>query len=123
MKTTKETREERILLVRRLKSEGLTFEEIGKKLGITKQRANAIFTHDPNVQTITKWSNLYPTFIEEYTVNNLPMNKIAEKYKCPIGIIQICFRNNGIKANKKRGRKLLTPHPVQSSGEMPAITT
>jgi predicted transcriptional regulator len=105
MKTRKELRDERIKLARDLKEKGLTFEEIGKQLGITRQRASAIFLSDAHAPSITKWSKLYPTFIEEYTVNDLPMNKIAEKYKCPIGIIQICFKKNGIKANKRRGRK------------------
>ncbi|MEQ8224157.1 MAG: hypothetical protein ABRQ37_17700 [Candidatus Eremiobacterota bacterium] len=105
MKTRRELRNERIHLVRELKEKGLTFEKIGKQLGITRQRASAIFLSDTQVPSITKWSKLYSTFIEEYTKNNLSMNKIAEKYNCSIGIIQICFKKNGIKANKKRGRK------------------
>lgn len=99
------TKKERIQFVRELKEKGMTFEEIGKQLGITKQRANVLYSYDPTIITTTKWSKLYPTFIEEYTKNNVSINKIAEKYGCSISVIQNCFKKNGIKADKKRGRK------------------
>ncbi|MEQ8192777.1 MAG: hypothetical protein ABRQ39_32745 [Candidatus Eremiobacterota bacterium] len=99
------TKKERIHFIRELREKGLSFEEIGKQLGITKQRANVLYSYDPTLITTTKWSKLYPTFIEEYTINNLPINKIAEKYGCSISVIQNCFKKYGIKANKKRGRK------------------
>jgi predicted DNA-binding protein YlxM (UPF0122 family) len=97
MRTTKE----KIQFIRELREKGMSFEEIGKQLGITKQRANVIYSYDPTLITTTKWSKLYPTFIEEYTINNLPINKIAEKYGCSISVIQNCFKKNNIKANKK----------------------
>lgn len=95
---------EKIQLVRELKEKGMTFEEIGRQLGITRQRASAIFRSDMQAPSITKWNLYYKTFAEEYN-NGLTSQKIAEKYNCSLYTVLKALKKEGITANKRRGRK------------------
>lgn len=103
---------ERIHLIRDLKNQGLSFEKIGEKLGITKQRASIIFHSDiniiktPRAKPITKWSSYYKKFAEDYR-NNLSSLEIAKKYNCSTRTVTKGLEEEGIKPNKKRGRKPL----------------
>ena len=95
---------EKIQLVRELKEKGLTFDEIGKQLGITRQRASAIFRSDMQAPSITKWNLYYKKFVEDYN-NGLPSQEIAKKYNCSLYTVLKALKKEGVTANKKRGRK------------------
>ncbi len=97
---------EKIKQIKDMRKKGMSCEEIGNILGITKQRVNTLAKRDlnPGEGRETKYSNLADIFVKEYN-EGFTTVEIAKKYNTvPVTVFRI-LKKKGITIDKKRGRK------------------
>lgn len=97
---------EKIKQIKDMRKQGKTCQEIGDKLGITKQRVNTLAKRDlsPGEERETKYSHLADTFVNEYN-EGFSTIEIARKYNTvPVTVFR-ALKKKGIAIDKKRNKK------------------
>jgi len=84
--------------VRKMKEKGMSFTQIGKELGVSRQRAHILYKGNP--QKKTKWEDIAIEWKALYTVAKMPIHIIAEKYNCSTGAVHYQLKKMGVDTSK-----------------------
>ncbi len=94
---------EKIKQIKDMRKKGMSCQEIGEILGITKQRVNTLAKRDlsPGENRETKYSYLADIFVKEYNEGYTTV-EIAKKYNTvPVTVFRI-LKKKGIATNQKK---------------------
>ena len=97
---------EKIKQIKDMRKKGMSCEEIGNILGITKQRVNTLAKRDltPGEGRETKYSYLTDTFVEEYNKGR-NITEIAKKYNTVPSTVFRLLKRKGISTSERKGKK------------------